>query len=133
MLASAFHQHESVISTYVSPPLDAPSSRPHPITLDVTEHHGELPVLYGNSPLATSLKAVISMIQCHSLNLTRSLLPPLCPKSVFYVCISIPALQVGSSVPFYIYVLIHNICFSLSDLFSLCITGSRFIHFTRAD
>ena len=38
---------------------------------------------------------------------------------VLYICISISALQTGSSVPFsrfHIYALIHNICFSFSDL-----------------
>ena len=40
-------------------------------------------------------------------------------KSVPYVCISIPALQIGSSVLFFqiSYMLIYNICFSLFDLF----------------
>ena len=41
-------------------------------------------------------------------------------KSVLYVCVSIAALQIGSSVPpsfqFYIYALMQNICSSLSDL-----------------
>ena len=41
--------------------------------------------------------------------------------SVSYICISIPDLQIGSSIPhtcgrFHIHVLIYNICFSLSDL-----------------
>ena len=38
---------------------------------------------------------------------------------VFYICVSISALQTSSSVPFsrfHIYVLIYDICFSLSDL-----------------
>ena len=47
-------------------------------------------------------------------------LPRCVHKSVLYICVSIPSLQIGSSVPFFsrfhIYVLIHNICFSLSDL-----------------
>ena len=30
-------------------------------------------------------------------------------------------------------VLIHNVCFSFSDLTSLCITRSRFIHFSSTD
>ena len=48
---------------------------------------------------------------------------PLLPQPVstylFSVCISVPALQINLSVPFFrfhIYVLIYNICFSLSDL-----------------
>ena len=47
--------------------------------------------------------------------------PPLSPLGVhtfvLYICVSIPALQTGSSVPFFhIYVLIYDVCFSLSDL-----------------
>ena len=48
-----------------------------------------------------------------------SSLPPLCPQSILYVCISIPALQRGSSVPFsrfHIYTWICDICFCLCDL-----------------
>ena len=39
--------------------------------------------------------------------------------SVLYVCVSIPALKIGSSVPFFrflIYVLIYDLCFSVSYL-----------------
>ena len=49
--------------------------------------------------------------------------PPLSPLGVhtfvLYICVSISALQTGSSVPFsrfHIYVLKYDICFSLSDL-----------------
>ena len=46
--------------------------------------------------------------------------PPFVSIGFFlYFCVSISALQTGSSVPFsrfHIYVLIYNICFSLSDL-----------------
>ena len=34
---------------------------------------------------------------------------------------------------FHVYVLIHDTCFSLSDLTSLCIIGSRFIYLIRTD
>ena len=53
------------------------------------------------------------------LNLSHPVLPLLCLQVILYVCVSIPALQIGSSVPFsrfHIYVLIYDICFSLSDL-----------------
>ena len=60
-----------------------------------------------------------------------SMLLSLCPsfalplhviKSILYVYLFIPALQLGSSVPlfffrFHIYTLAYGICFSLSDLF----------------
>ena len=45
---------------------------------------------------------------------------PFHSTSILYVCIFIPVLQLGSSVPFFfrfhIYVLAYGICFSLSDL-----------------
>ena len=44
---------------------------------------------------------VVYICQCYSLNSSHPLLPPLRPESVLYVCISIPALQIGSSVPFF--------------------------------
>jgi len=56
--------------------------------------------------------------------------------SPFSICISIPSLQIGSSVlfssRFHIYTLIYMfyICVSLSDLLH-SITGSRFIYFTH--
>jgi len=57
--------------------------------------------------------------QCVCFHVTVSIHPtlffPRCAhKSVLCVCISIPALQIGSSVPFprfHTYVLIYNICF----------------------
>ena len=62
--------------------------------------------------------------QCVCFHVTVSIHPtlffPRCAhKSVLCVCISIPALQIGSSVPFprfHTYVLIYNICFPPSDL-----------------
>ena len=51
---------------------------------------------------------------------SHSPLPPNCvAMSILCVCVSIPALLTGSSVPFFrspIYALIYDICFSLSDL-----------------
>ena len=42
------------------------------------------------------------IFHCYSLNSCHTVLPPLCPMSVLYICISIPALQIGSSVPFFL-------------------------------
>ena len=87
-------------------------------------------------PLATSLHMTVYICQCYPLNSFHPFLPPLCPKSVLYVCISIPALQIGSSVPLfyilYICVNIRNLFFSFW-LTSLCVTGSGFIHLTGTD
>ena len=62
--------------------------------------------------------------------------PPLPPAAAtIYSCVSVPALQISSSISFfqipYIYVLIYNICFSLSDLYGM--TDSKFIHITTND
>ena len=61
---------------------------------------------------------------------------PCAHKSALYVCISIAALQVSSSVPSfsipYIHVNLQYLFFSFR-LTSLCIIGSKFIHFIRTD
>ena len=63
--------------------------------------------------------------RCVYVNATLSIYSTLCfpccvHKSIGYIRASTPALQIGSSVPFfsrfYIYTLTFNICFSLSDL-----------------
>ena len=57
-------------------------------------------------------------------------------KSVLYVCISIAALQIDSSILFFY---IPYICINIQCLFfsfwltSLCMIGSRFIHLIRTD
>ena len=58
-------------------------------------------------------------------------------KSILYICISIRSLQIGSPVSFflipYICVIITIFLFFSFWLSSLCLTGTRFIHFTRND
>ena len=61
--------------------------------------------------------------------------PPCAHKSVLYI--SIPSLQMGSSIPFF---WIPYMCINILYLFfsfwlktALCITGSRFIHLTKTD
>ena len=50
---------------------------------------------------AICFTCVADMFQCCPLNRSHLLLPTLCPKSVLYVCVSILALQTGSSVPLF--------------------------------
>ena len=60
----------------------------------------------------------VYICQCHFLSSSHPPFPLLCPH-VLYICVLILALEIGSFVHFFrfhIYVLIHNICFSLSDL-----------------
>ena len=56
--------------------------------------------------------------QRYSRSLTRTFLSLLRPASVLHVCVSLPLLKTGSSVSFSrfcVYVLIYEVCFSLSD------------------
>ena len=87
----------------MSPPswisLPSPHSAPPP------GHHrapAELPVLYSNFPLA-NLHVIVYIRQRYFLDSSHHSLPhPHCVhKSTFYVCISIPVLQIGLSVPFF--------------------------------
>ena len=76
----------------------------------------------------------MSVFQCYSLSSSHPLLPHCVHKFVLYICVSVPALQIGSSVPFFyiLYICINiNICFSLSDLPYM--KSSRFVHITRTD
>ena len=57
------------------------------------------------------------LCQCYALNSSHPFLPSLYPQSILYVCISILPLQIDPSVSFsrfHMYVLIYDICFSLS-------------------
>ena len=54
--------------------------------------------LTSNSHQLSVLHTVTHMFHCYSLNSSHPLLPPLCPKSLLRVCVSIAALQIGSSV-----------------------------------
>ena len=122
VLVSAGHQHESAIYMYTQipsvlslPPTHCPVS---PLKI-IAEHQAELPVPHSSFPLAI----------CFTYNsIYMSMLPsqfvPPSPsrclhKSILYICICIPALQIGYQCRFsrfHIYVLIYNICFYLSDL-----------------
>ena len=79
--------------------------------------------------------------QCIYVNATLSIcfyfsFPPCVHESVLYVCASIPALQIDSSVPFfqisYICVNIHYLFFSFL-LMSLCMKEYRSTHISTKD
>ena len=68
-----------------------------------------------------------------SLQVVHCRLPPHVHMSFLYVCISIPALKIGSSALDHFsrlqtYALIYDICFSLSDFASLFMTDSIHLH-----
>ena len=89
------------------------------------------------SPQSTRLSALCSPAGSHQRSLLHMVLytcqccypsscyPPFLPcvhKSILSTCVSIPALQIGSSLPFsrfHVSMLIHEVCFYLSDLFHL--------------
>ena len=113
------------IYMYVS--MNLPASPSHPSRLSQSPHLSSLEP-YSKVPLAVlftyggvCFHATLSIHPLHSSHLLLPEPPRLrIHKSVLYACISIAALQIGSSVPsfwaLYIYAFIDNICFSLSEL-----------------
>ena len=128
MLISAIQQHESTISIHMSPPswtFLPPSSLPHPSRLSQSTglsslHHT------ANSHWLSVLYRVMYIFQCCSLTSSHPPLPLLCPQVFLWV--STAALQKTYHSRFHLYVLMYDICFSLSDLTSLCITCSRWMN-----
>ena len=122
VLASAIQQCQSVISTHVPFLLNLPSTFTSPLPSECPRVPVEVPVLCNSFPLVIRFACGVYMFQCCSLDLSHPLLPPLCPESV--VCLhlsSCPAIMFLSTIFLdslykYIYTLIYDICFSLSDL-----------------
>ena len=124
LLVSVVHQSESAICIHMSPyplPLEPPFHPPYPTPLGHRKALSYVPVLCCCFPLAnyfTFGSVYMSML----LSLRPSFpLPPRVLRSILYVYIFIPALQLGSLVPFFffrshMYALEYGICFSLSDL-----------------
>ena len=78
--------------------LEVRLSDPPPLLWVVTEHRTGLPVLYGSFPLAVCFThGRVFMSILISQFVPPSPFPTVSP--ILYVCISIPALQIGSSVP----------------------------------
>ena len=93
---------------YIPSLLGLPDTPPIPPLLVITEHQTELPELYRSFPLAvcftrdgvTNGVTLINMLIPGSQSVHPAL--PLCVcMSVLYLCVSAPALQIGSSVPFF--------------------------------
>ena len=116
-------------------PIKAPS-QPIPPLYVVTEHQVEFPMVISNFPLAicfTNGNVYISLL------LSQFIPPSPAPAmSISLFSMSESLLYHFKQVHqyhfsrFYLYALIYDTCFSLSDLFH-CITGSRFIHITGTD
>ena len=102
--------------------LSLPPSLPIPPLWVIAKHQAEFPVLCCCFPPANCFTfGSVYMLLLLSLRPSFTL-PAHVLKSIFYVYLFIPALQLGSSVPiffffrFHICVLAYGICFSLSDL-----------------
>ena len=119
------------INIYIQPSiLTFPSTFPIPPLQVITEHQAELPV-YSSFLLAIYFAhGSVSMSMLLSKFVPLSL--PCCVhKSILYICVSILALQIGSSVPFFLfphYVLIYDICFCFLgfclNIFVFCVHES---------
>ena len=96
MFVSAKYQHESAIGIHIFPPLW--TSLPPPIPLDCHRASGLSSLHHtANSHWISILHMVMCMFQFYSFNSSLTLLCCV-HKFVLYVCISIVALQTGSSV-----------------------------------
>ena len=104
-------------------PLEPPSHPPYPTPLGITKHQANLPVPCCCFPPANYFMfSSVYMLMLLSLRPSFPL-PPNVLKSIFYVYLFIPALQLGSSVPFFffrfrIYALAYGI-FLLLTYFTL--------------
>ena len=94
---------------YIYPiPLEPPSYRITPSLWVIIEQEAELPVIHSRFPLVTCFTHGSLHV---SVLLSRfPLLPTHVRKSIVYVCAFIPALQIGSSITFF---LIPYMCVNL--------------------
>ena len=120
---SVKHQQESAIGMHMS--LSSCTSLPSPFPFHssrwLQSPPFEFPESYSKFPLAIYFTCgIVSFHVTLSIHFTLSLLPSHhVHTSVLYVCFSIAALQINSSVPsfrFHIYALAYDICLSVSDL-----------------
>ena len=132
------HPHESAIGIHMSPPSWTslpPPSPAHPTRLSQSPSLGSLRHT-ANSLWLSVLHMIVYMFPCYSPNSSHlPFLPPLAMLSLFSMAVS-PLLlcnYIHQSYfsRFHIYALIYDTCFS--QLTSLCIIGSRFIHFISTD
>ena len=115
VLFSAVQQSESAVCKHIYSLVELPpTSHPIPPLQVITEHRTELPVLYSRFPLDTCFTyGTVHM----SVLISQPSLLHCVHMSLLYVCISISALQIGSSVPSF---QIPHICFIYFLLFFLC-------------
>ena len=131
VLVYAVQQSASVLCIRV-PLLPGPSSHP-PIPPSRSPESPRLsPLYYAVAPTSYQFCTWCVYVSLLLSRLSHCPLPPHVHMSFLYVCISIPALQIGSSVLYHFsrlhtYTLIY-ICFSLSDFTLLFMTDSIHLH-----
>ena len=125
-----------IIYTYTCIPSlsDLPPPPPHPTHLGHLRAPRCAP--WDTQQFPTDYFLTRGSVYRRSLSPSSSQFKPMSTYPFSYVCISIPALQIGSSVPFFfrfhIHASIYDICFSPSDLL-YSVTGSRSIHTSTDD
>ena len=136
---SVIHHQESAIGIPMSPASQTSLSAPSPPSTlhPVAEPLFEFPESYSTFPLAICFThGIVNFYVTLSIHLPFFLFSDLVQRSVLYVCFSIAALKINSSVPSpqipYICVSIWYLHFSFW-LTSLCIMGSSFVHLIRTD
>ena len=118
-MASAIHQHESVIGVYVTPPSFEPPSNSLPTSSFQVITGFRFPTLHIKLTLTISFTYVnlyVSMLFSQIIPPSPS---PTMSKSLFFMSVS-PSLPSTKDHKYYlsrfhIYVLIYDICLSLSD------------------
>ena len=100
VIVSAEQQCKSAIRIHTTLPSWASLPLRPPTLLD---HHRAVscaPCAVKQPPASCPFYMVVYICQCYALRSSHPLLPLLCPQ-VHSLCISVPALQIGSSVPFF--------------------------------
>lgn len=112
VLVSAVQQCESASVTHVSPPSWAISPR-HPRSTGPLNGLSSTPHNIRTSTCPAQ-DAVYTRHAALSIHPTLPFCPAVAHKSVLYVCISLPPLEIGSSFPrFHMHALMHNLFVSL--------------------
>ena len=97
-LFSPIYQSQSVISIYIPSLLNLPPTSPHSSPLGLHRELGWVPCAIQQFLLAIysthDMHIYTRICQCHSLNLSHPLLPPLCPQ-VHSLCLHLPIFPVN--------------------------------------
>ena len=106
LLYNKVNQLYVYVYPHISSFLRLPPTVPIPPLQVVTKHQADLPVLCGCFPLLAIVHLVVYICPCHSLTSSQLTPPPPCVlKSIFYVCVFIPVLPLGSSELFFFLIL----------------------------